>query len=312
MNIEELIEKFKQGNIRALGKAITIVENDLENSDFLLEKIANKTKKSQVVGFTGSPGAGKSSLIDSLVSTLRKNNLTVGVIAIDPSSPFTGGAILGDRIRMIQHSTDKGVFIRSMANRGQTGGLSVATKKAIKVLSSFGFDLIIIETVGTGQTEIDIIKTADTVVVVQNPETGDGIQAIKAGIMEIADIFVVNKSDLKGANIAKMTLEASIHEATKKSDWDIPVVMTSSVKNEGLEALFDKIRNHFDFLNNSGELEKRRFEQTKSEIISILEEKIKHYLNYKLKENNFSDIIKQACNQEISVNNAVNQLFKKL
>jgi LAO/AO transport system kinase len=152
----QILEKFNQGSIRALGRAITIVENREKDSDYLLNELNKNTGKAHIIGFTGSPGAGKSSLIDSLVAYLRKNNIKVGIIAVDPSSPFTGGAILGDRIRMIQHSTDKGVFIRSMANRGRTGGLGIATKDAIKVLDAFGFDVIIIETVGAGQTEIDM------------------------------------------------------------------------------------------------------------------------------------------------------------
>ena len=196
METEEILKKFKEGSIRALGRAITLVENRQKDSEFLLQTLNKDTGKAHIIGFTGSPGAGKSSLIDSLVTYLRKNNIKVGIIAVDPSSPFTGGAILGDRIRMIQHSTDKGVFIRSMANRGQSGGLGMATKDAIKLLDAFGFEVIIIETVGAGQTEIDIVKAADTVIVVLNPESGDDIQAFKAGIMEIADIFVINKSGL--------------------------------------------------------------------------------------------------------------------
>ncbi|MEK7434676.1 MAG: methylmalonyl Co-A mutase-associated GTPase MeaB [Cyanobacteriota bacterium] len=312
MNIEELLEKFKQGNIRALGKSITIVENSLDGCDFLLEETSKINKNPQVIGFTGSPGAGKSSLIDSLVSYIREKGLTVGVIAIDPSSPFSGGAILGDRIRMIKHSTDKGVFIRSMANRGQTGGLNISAKSAIKMISAFGFDVIIIETVGTGQTEIDIVKTADTVIVVQNPEAGDGIQAIKSGIMEIADIFVVNKSDLKGANIAKMTLETSVMEGSRKSDWWIPVLMTSSVNNTGLDILWENIRKHWDFLNESGELKKRRFLQTKEEIIASLQDKMEKYLDNKLQKEVFSNILEQAVNKEISVNDAVTKIFHLL
>lgn len=308
----QLLEKFKAGSIRALGKAITIVENNFEDADFLLENTASMAGKSQVIGFTGSPGAGKSSLIDILVSYIRSKNLTVGIIAVDPSSPFTGGAILGDRIRMIQHSTDKGVFIRSMANRCQSGGLSVSTKGAIKILDSFGFDVIIVETVGTGQTEVDIVKTADTVVVVQNPEAGDDIQAIKAGIMEIADIFVVNKSDLKGANRAKMSLENSVKESMQENDWIVPVIMTSSYKDEGIELLWEKLREHWIFLNESEELKKRRFMNIKEEILSLLDSKIKKYIDSKLEQEEFVDLIKKSVDKNITVNKAVNQIFKML
>jgi LAO/AO transport system kinase len=311
-DLEALLEKFRAGNIRALGRAISLVENRDEASKDLLEKVHHLTGKAQIIGFTGSPGAGKSSLIDSLVSHIRKNNLKAGIIAVDPSSPFTGGAILGDRIRMIQHSTDKGVFIRSMANRGQSGGLGVATKETIKLLDAFGFDVIIVETVGTGQTEVDIVKTADTVVVVLNPEAGDEIQAIKAGIMEIADIFVINKADLPGAGKARLSIETAVHESKPRNTWPVPVLLVSAVKEQGMPELWEKIREHWDFLNKAAELEKRRLQQLQEEIVSMLEYKIKHYLELKLKEEEFINIIRQANKKEITSRDAVEEIFKRL
>jgi LAO/AO transport system kinase len=311
-NLETLLEKFKAGSRRALGKAITLVENREENSKALLEKLYSLTGKAHIIGFTGSPGAGKSSLIDFLITYIRKKGLKVGIIAVDPSSPFTGGAILGDRIRMIQHSTDTGVFIRSMANRGQTGGLAIATKETINLLDAFGFDVIIVETVGTGQTEVDIVKTADSVIVVLNPEAGDDIQAIKAGIMEIADIFVINKSDLPGAGRARLSIEMSVHESTPRNQWAVPVLLVSSVKEEGIGELWDKISEHRDFLKKSGELEKRRLEQLREEIVSLLEYKIKHYLEIKLKEEEFNNIVIKTNNKEITSRDAVEEIFKRL
>lgn len=312
MEKEILLEKFKSGSVRALGRIITLVENSYEDAKYYLNELKDLTGKAHVIGFTGSPGAGKSSLIDSLVEYLRKQNLRVGVIAIDPSSPFTGGAILGDRIRMIRHSTDKGVFIRSMANRGQTGGLGIATKDTIKILDAFGFDVIIVETVGTGQTEIDIVKTADTVVVVQNPEAGDDIQAIKAGIMEIADIFVINKSDLAGANRAKINIETAVHESNPKNNWEIPVIMTSSYKNDGFDKLWEKLKDHNKFLRDSDYLLERRFFQIREEIIALLDYKLKKYTESKLKQNEFIEIIKDANMKNITSRDAADSIFEKL
>ncbi len=309
---EVLLEKFKAGRIRALGKAITIIENRYPESKFLLENLNNLTGKAHIIGFTGSPGAGKSSLIDSLVSHIRKNSLKVGIIAVDPSSPFTGGAILGDRIRMTQHSIDKGVFIRSMANRGRSGGLGIATRETIKLMDAFGFDVIIVETVGTGQTEVDIIKTADSIVVVLNPEAGDDIQAIKAGIMEIADIFVINKSDLPGANKARLNIEMAVHESSQQGQWVIPVLPTSSFKEQGIETLWEKIIEHREYLKTSKELEKRRFRQLREEIISLLEDKIKHYLEVKLKEAELINVIKKANDKNITSREAVEEIFRRL
>ncbi len=312
METEDILKKFQEGSIRALGRAITIVENRYDGADLILETLNKTTGKAHIIGFTGSPGAGKSSLIDTLVTHLRKNNIKVGIIAVDPSSPFTGGAILGDRIRMIQHSTDKGVFIRSMANRGQTGGLGMATKDTIKLLDSFGFDVIIIETVGAGQTEIDIVKAADTVTVVLNPESGDDIQAFKAGIMEIADIFVINKSDLPGAGRARISIETSVHESKPKNDWLTPVIMTSSFKTQGIDELWEKITKHFNFLTESGELIDRRLKNIREEVIAIVEHKIKNYLELKLKENVSLNAIKRAGEKNITSRVAANEIFKGL
>ena len=310
METEEILKKFKEGSIRALGRAITLVENRPKDSEFLLQTLNKDTGKAHIIGFTGSPGAGKSSLIDSLVTYLRKNNIKVGIIAVDPSSPFTGGAILGDRIRMIQHSTDKGVFIRSMANRGQSGGLGMATKDAIKLLDAFGFEVIIIETVGAGQTEIDIVKAADTVIVVLNPESGDDIQAFKAGIMEIADIFVINKADLPGAGRARLSIETAVHESKARNNWTVPVIMTSSFKTQGIDELWEKIGNHFNYLSESNELSQRRFKNIQEEVIALVEYKIKNYLELKLKEDSSLEAIKRAGEKEITSRVAANEIFK--
>jgi len=197
-SLEELIKSMISGDRRALGKIITLMENDSSSSAYIIPRIHNLTGKAHIVGITGPPGSGKSSIVDKLISYYRDEGQKVGVIAIDPTSPFTGGAILGDRIRMKKHYTDKDVFIRSMATRGNLGGLSEATGNTIKALDAFGKDVIIIETVGAGQIEVDIVKVADTVVVISVPSMGDSVQTLKAGIMEIGDIFAVNKADIEG------------------------------------------------------------------------------------------------------------------
>jgi LAO/AO transport system kinase len=197
---QQIVKGVLNGDRRMVARAISLIENEDVNKNSILSELYPHTGKAYVIGITGAPGSGKSSLVDRLLATLRQRGLTVGVIAVDPTSPFTGGAILGDRIRMQEHALDKDIFIRSMGTRGSLGGLSRATKDAIQVLDAFGKDIVVVETVGVGQSEVDIIKYADTTLVVLTPASGDSVQTIKAGIMEIADVFVVNKADLAGAD----------------------------------------------------------------------------------------------------------------
>lgn len=231
-----LVDELLTGQPRALAKAISLVENDAEGAQDLIRQIFPSTGKATVIGITGAPGSGKSTLVDHIVAWFRKQNKAVGIIAVDPSSPFSGGAILGDRIRMMRHSTDPEVFIRSMATRGQLGGLAGATGVVISVLDAAGKDYILVETVGVGQDEVDVVKLADLVLVVVTPGSGDEIQTFKAGIMEIADIFVINKADSPEADDLERQLKAMLDLGLKKDS--LPAVLkTTATKGEGIEPL---------------------------------------------------------------------------
>ncbi|HZT39669.1 MAG TPA: methylmalonyl Co-A mutase-associated GTPase MeaB [Bryobacteraceae bacterium] len=236
--MSELAERVISGDARALARAASIVENRRHEADSLLRELFPRTGRALVLGVTGAPGSGKSTLVDALASELRREGKTVGILAVDPTSPFSGGAILGDRIRMQAHYADPGVFIRSMATRGWLGGLARATTDMTLLLDAAGFDVILIETVGVGQDEVDIARLADVTMVVLVPGTGDDVQTIKAGIMEIADVFVINKADLPGAQKLEREVKANLKLSQGPQDWMPPVVMTVATERSGIaEAL---------------------------------------------------------------------------
>jgi LAO/AO transport system kinase len=252
------------------------------------------TGKAYVLGITGSPGTGKSTLTDKITSVLREREQTVGVIAVDPSSPFTGGALLGDRIRMQRSSGDAEVFIRSMATRGNLGGLARTTADIVKIMDAFGKDWVIVETVGVGQDEVEIAKTADTTIVVLAPGLGDTIQSMKAGVMEIADLYVVNKADRSGADelLSEVNVRVEQDSQIKKPAWQAPVIKTIAVENQGIEPLVEAIEKHRGFLRQSGKLRKNRREKTRQETLDLLKDEIsRNVLEKVLGNGRFDDLI---------------------
>ena len=271
---DELLQRFANGQRAALSKIITLVENHAASFPDVLDELYPRTGKAYRIGVTGPPGAGKSTLVSSLVQQIRMKGQTVGVIAVDPTSPFTGGALLGDRIRMQDIGTDPGVFVRSMATRGSLGGLAEAAGDVADVMDAFGKDVVITETVGVGQCELDIAETCYTTVVVIVPESGDAVQAMKAGLMEIADILVINKSDREGADRIARQTRAMFELRDERNGWDPPVILTIAFKGGGIPELYEHIERHRKFLTGSGMLGKHRRSNVEATIRAIVENEL--------------------------------------
>ncbi|PYZ96116.1 methylmalonyl Co-A mutase-associated GTPase MeaB [Alteribacter lacisalsi] len=271
--MEDMANRIINGEMRALARGISYIEDQHPDKQALLTTLFPRTGRAHVIGITGSPGAGKSSLVNGLIKEWRKEGKTVGVAAVDPTSPFSGGALLGDRVRMRDHEEDDGVFIRSMGTRGSLGGLSEACKDAIRLMDASGLDIVIVETVGVGQSELDIMKVADTVALVLHPSGGDVIQAFKAGIMEIADLFVINKADLPGVGQLKGEVEDLLHLTAEQKRWKPPIVQTVSTAGKGMSETAGYLNAHKKHLLESGENREKQLNQLENEIARRLQER---------------------------------------
>ena len=301
------------GNRRALARAISIVENGGTDASYVVRKLFSYCGKAHIIGVTGSPGVGKSTLVDALIVQIRQAGLKVGVLAVDPSSPFTGGAILGDRIRMQEHTMDKGVFIRSMANRGHTGGTALATFDAARVLEASGYGVIIIETVGVGQSELAIAQTADTTILVLMPGSGDEIQAIKSGIMEIGDIFVVNKGDLPGSNKTATEILNSLELVSYNNGWKPPVLVAVAETGTGMKDVWEKVQCHKRFLDTSGQLEDRRRPKIEAELVELVAEMARVNVKQSLEAApHLQDLLVQVLKGQIDPHSAADELAQEL
>jgi LAO/AO transport system kinase len=283
-SVAALVEQMRTGAQRPLARLISMVEREEPAVPQIMQQLQPHCGRAYSIGITGPPGGGKSTLVDRLTAVMRKQGLTVGIIAADPTSPFSGGAILGDRIRMQQHYLDAGVFIRSMATKGRHGGLSPSARDVMKLMDAAGKDIILVETVGVGQTELDIIETTDTTIVLLVPEAGDVIQTLKAGLMEIADIFVVNKADREGADrlIAELRAMREIQHAPEA--WDIPIMTTQAHQGVGIDELYAKIGAHRRFLEESGELPRRRAQHRRNELWELVERQMMQRLGRRVRE----------------------------
>jgi LAO/AO transport system kinase len=310
--LDSLAKKILKSDKTAIARGISLVENESKQAGQLLKLLYKNTGKAYLIGITGPPGAGKSTLTNCLTRILREKGYTVGIIAVDPTSPFTGGALLGDRIRMQDIGMDDSVFIRSMATRGSLGGLSKKAKEACEILDASGKDFIIIETVGVGQSELDIAQTADTTIVVLVPESGDVVQTMKAGLMEIGDIFVINKSDRDGSEALGVALRTMLHlKMTKENDRQVPVVKTIATQNKGAGELYDFILMHKQYLESKGKLLEKRKENLLKQINELVNNKLENKFwteeNRKILESN----IEKISIREITPYDFVDDLFKR-
>jgi LAO/AO transport system kinase len=303
--LQNIVERLLNGDRRALARMVTLIENESPQARLYLAQLHQHAGHAHIIGVTGAPGAGKSTLVTHLVRELRNRDRKIGVIAVDPTSPFSGGAILGDRIRMMELAGDPNVFIRSMASRGSLGGLSASTRDVVRAMDAAAYDPIIIETVGTGQAEVEVMRAAQTVLVVSAPGMGDEVQAIKAGILEIADIFVVSKADKPGADqtVAELAMLLSLDPQRRQHDkskpyWRIPVLKTSAIKNQGITQLVDAIEKHREYLLESGMLTHRAQRQVLSEVQALVLHAVVNALKANVGEEEWQQMVEDITTRE--------------
>ena len=307
---KKLISGINSGSRVSLSRLISLVESDKSAIFRISDSLKRKDNDTYVVGITGPPGAGKSTLTNRLIQNLRKNNKSVAVVAVDPSSPFTGGAVLGDRIRMQEHALDDGVFIRSIGSRGDLGGLSSATSAIIKLFDTFGIDVILIETVGVGQTELDIIKISDCVLVTLVPEAGDGVQAMKAGLMEIGDIFIVNKADRGGAEKLAREVDYMISLKHSENNWSTKVILAEAENDVGTKEIISEIEKFKNFEIQRNLLYKKRVKRKLSEVETLIFQKMKFELENIKDNKKVKNIMLDVETSKIEPEKAVNMIFK--
>jgi LAO/AO transport system kinase len=312
-DVGSLVAGLRAGDRRAVARLISLVEDGAIEASEVIKEVYPLTGHASTVGLTGAPGAGKSTLIDGLVRRMRAADLSVGVIACDPTSPFTGGALLGDRVRMQDHALDEKVFIRSMATRGHLGGLSLAAPEAMRVLEAAGANFVVVETVGVGQSEVEVAKQADTTIVVLAPGMGDAVQAAKAGILEIADVFCVNKTDKQGANDTARDLRSMLELGPGRDpDWSPPVVLTSATGDEGVDDLWEAVRSHEQYLRTDGRLEARRRARFGAEIREIVGERLKAELEKAAGADAVEGLIDDVLQRRLDPYTAAGELLKQI